>query len=399
MSSGLWAPTGVPTIYNLINFFDRSPDYSLELLVISKSEDPNAGFAKLFKRIKLEGLQSEVRFVGFQGLLNIRFGKALREVLHLVVVSLRIAIFRPNVVYIDHANLIAAAFIARYLPIPVIFRLMGVYPAMRDVLDDHRRVGRFLKWCYQSPFTLVICTQDGSGVERWLERAISPDVVVHRLVNGADYRKANLAQLELMKSFYKIPEDKIKILFVGKLEKIKGIFEFLEGFRLASENCEYRLHAIIIGYGDQFAAVNDYIERHDLQQYITLIDRLPHKDIYCFHEISDIYVSTNRLANLTNANLEAIASGQCIIIPKSQKETGVDLITDKLLSENSVFRIDFPPTGPKLCKALCYLICNPAKRLSLSKNVKSESSEFIDSWGVRVEREINLIESILVKNG
>lgn len=398
LDSGVWAPTGVPTIYKLINFFDSSSEYKLQLLIVRKESGTNEFSGKLLTRIKLVGLKSDLRVVGRIRFFGVRIRKVFQEIIHLFLILYRIAAFRPDVVYMDHGNLISAALVARYSSIPVIFRLMGVYPAMRNVLSGKGRLNGFLRWCYRSPFSMIVCTQDGSGIERWLGPAVNPDITVHRLINGADYCKPCSSQLQSIRSIYNIPDDKIKILTVGKLEKIKGIFEFLDGFRLACEKFNHRLHAIIIGYGDQYEVVNDYILRNDIAEFVTLISRLPHKDIYCFHEFADIYVSANRLANLTNANLEAMASGQCMIIPRSQDETGVDLITDTLLSDESVYRVDFPPTGQNICEALCDLISHPDKRFNLSRNIKLESAKFLQSWSTRVDTEIELIQSILMRS-
>jgi hypothetical protein len=124
-----------------------------------------------------------------------------------------------------------------------------------------------------------------------------------------------------------------------------------------------------------------------------MIPRVSHSEICLFHGISDIYISPNRLANLTNANLEAMISGACIVIPESQPETSVDLITDKLLNNDSVYRVPFPPTATNISNSIIVLSSEPKIRESLSKNVVKQSSQFVTSWDERIKYELQIIES------
>ena len=92
--------------------------------------------------------------------------------------------FKPDLIYVDHANFLSAAIFSRLLHTPVVYRLMGVYPAMRAALSSRRLSQRVLRWAYRSPFALVICTQDGSGVEPWLDQALHHGIRRAVLLNG-----------------------------------------------------------------------------------------------------------------------------------------------------------------------------------------------------------------------
>ena len=66
----------------------------------------------------------------------------------------------------------SAGLLARFTKVPVVFRVMGVYATMHDTINTKNPslIQKLLKWLYNSPFELVICTQDGSGVENWLRK-------------------------------------------------------------------------------------------------------------------------------------------------------------------------------------------------------------------------------------
>ena len=52
----------------------------------------------------------------------------------------------------------------------------------------------------------------------------------------------------------------------------------------------------------------------------------------------DINVSLNKMGNLSNVNLEALADGLAVIVPKSKVEKLIDTDTDKLIPENVFYR-------------------------------------------------------------
>ncbi|MBT5400410.1 glycosyltransferase [bacterium] len=391
IESKMWSPTGVPTIYRVIDELDSNQSYNLDLVITSKNFQSwwNYGFVK---RLKISGLSTKITILSS---IDTRFGKLgmiIQELFHLLFIFFKVFRGDYDVVYIDHANIFTAAFIARMQNTPVVFRIMGVYPAMRSAVTNNNLMSKFLRWCYSSPFSMVICTQDGSGIEPWLNHSIGKDVVVYKIINGVEYKAINKNQLENTCNKYNIPTEKTLVLYLGKLEEIKGIYKFIEGFDLANKECNKSLHAIIIGYGCEHDRIKKILDQNP---YVTFIPRVSHSDIFIFHEISDIYISPNRLANLTNANLEAMVSGSCIVIPESQPDTTVDFITDKLLDSKAVYRIKYPPTGDGIAKAIIELFNSSELRSSLSHNVLIQSKEFITSWDKRVNKELHLIKVLL----
>ena len=45
----------------------------------------------------------------------------------------------------------------------VVLRIMGIYPSMWEMLNSNKLSNISLKWCLKSKFSLVICTEDGTG--------------------------------------------------------------------------------------------------------------------------------------------------------------------------------------------------------------------------------------------
>jgi glycosyltransferase involved in cell wall biosynthesis len=394
IKSKLWAPTGVPTIYRMIESLDRSKDYDFNLIITSKQRQSSWNKI-LAKKIKIKGLSTIVTVLPAPGKIFGRVGRYIYELFHILYILNKVILNRYDVLYVDHANIFSACVASRLNLVPVLFRVMGVYPMMRRAISHRSMSSSVLKWCYKSPFSSVVCTQDGSGIEMWLESAIDKSVPIYKLINGVEYLKPSVSIVKNIQDLYNIPYDKFIVLYIGKLEIIKGIYDFINGFLLANKKIRGKLHAIIIGHGDQFNNVTTLLNDNVNATSVTLIPRVRHDEIFNFYDISDLYISPNQLANLTNVNLEAMQSGACMAIPKSQLDTGVDLITDKLLNDDSVYRYDFPPTPDIISKTIINLYSDLQLRESLSKNIILQSNRFVTSWNERIELEMDILKKIV----
>ena len=297
---------------------------------------------------------------------------------------------RPDLIYVDHANNIMAAIFSRFTKTPVVYRVMGVYPAMRDVLKGYRPGHVILRFCYRSPFRKVI-TLDGSGIEPWLEKA-NKKTEIHSLINGVNLKECSHS----IEEFSHIDREKTVVLYVGKLMKsAKGCEEFLEGFIKAYNKSDKNLHGVSIGFGSKRNKMVERVKKVNLEPAITFIERMPHESIMKAHDIADIYVSLNRLGNLSVANLEAMKSGQCMIFPESQRSNKIDEITDRLIPQDSVKRIKSTDDVDGLAKEILNLHKKPDQRKILSEKMFKCAQGFIPSWEKRVGQEYNILKDIL----
>ena len=107
-----------------------------------------------------------------------------------------------------------------------------------------------------------------------------------------------------------------------------------------------------------------------------------------FLQKTDIYVSLNKYGNLSNANLEAIAAGCCIVIPSSQLLTGIDVVTDQMLGSNAVYRLKNGEDYEELAQAVIKLAASPERRNAMSRNVLSIAKTLPD-WQQRIDFEFD----------
>jgi glycosyltransferase involved in cell wall biosynthesis len=390
-----WSPTGVPTIYRVIERLDKKHNICL----VFTAKDCGSGYFSSWnksndEKLSIDGLIHSVTIVSginfFPTWISVRIRVILREVRQTALILYKIYKFKPDILYCDHANIIIAAIFSRIQKkIPVVFRVMGINQFMRTSISSSKIYHRIYSWAYRSPFSLVICTQDGSGVEKWTGQALLAGVQTEILLNGTD---SLVFARSIDPKLDNLPSDKIIIMFVGKLEVYKGCYEFVIAILSLINSGITNVHALIIGSGTEEKKLVELVNNACASIFFTFIKLLPHSQILHAHTICDIYVSMNHLGNLSNANLEAIQPHDCMIIPESQKDKGIDEVTVSLLGESIV---SVPINCPdQLFNALVTLIDSESKREEMSRNIKEIKKNFIWSWDDRINSELDILENL-----
>ena len=94
---------------------------------------------------------------------------------------------------------------------------------------------------------------------------------------------------------------------------------------------------------------------------MRLVGSVPHGEVAAWLGRADIYVSLNHLGNLSNANLEAIAAGKCMIILDEDARTHTDMETTRLIPDDAVLRIGRDSMEANLARALESLLDAPER--------------------------------------
>ena len=388
---GKWRPTGVPTIFRMIEKLNASSQ-GFKLILTAKDGFSNLKLSKN-KDICFDGFFKPVTVLKNHAQSNKKpTYKMLREVAHLLQICKHYFLFRPGIVYFDHGNVWAAAIFARLTKCPVVFRVMGVYPAMRDAVnaDNPSIAQRVLRWCYRSPFSMVVCTQDGSGVEKWLSAALDKRVRVLTPLNG----------LPKISGRNEIDTDHraITVSFLGKLESAKGADVFVQAMMrvVVQSGQKFKFH--LVGTGSLEAGLRKEINRSKHKNCFEITSRLENHLVQKLLQKTDIYVSLNKYGNLSNANLEAIAAGCCIVLPSSQKSTGIDVVTDQMLGLNAVYRLKNGVDHEELARAVIQLAASPERREAMSQNVLHIAKTLPD-WQQRIDLEFNELLKLRATDG
>lgn len=386
-----WQPAGVPTIYKMVEALDSRHETRFLLLPKGGFRQPKSAVIKLPPLVNdcyiLPSEHCAPRWMGR------RLGIALRECVQIFQALKVIYRFKPDLLYVDHANVLIAALVARFSRrIRVVFRLMGCF-GIKTSFASNKPMLRLFRWGYRSPFAAVICTQEGSNSDYWLARALDKKVPRYVLLNGVDAAPDNLTPDARLLA---LPRHKTVVTAIGRLDPDKAVDKFLQAFLSAWQRDKEHLHALIIGAGTLKAAMLAAVREAGAEHSVTFIENLPHEQIAAAHRRSDIYVSLNRAGNLSNANLEAMQAGLCMIIPASQPD-GTDAAIDALLSDRAVTRVPDADDAEALAEAIYRLHADPALRAALAAQLTQEAGRFLYSWDERVQKEIALLEGLAGK--
>lgn len=372
----------------MVETLDRS-DHEPIFVLVCKETYLSLG-DKPDQMLSIQGLRHPIRIIASRQK-NGRFRNRVNQAMQTLKLLNLIRIYRPDIGYFSNANFLAAALCARLTRIPTVLRLMGVYPAERRVLNQKGIAAAIIRWAYRSPFSLVVCTQDGSGGEYWLQKAMGSETPTKLFLNGCSL-PSELPEMD--PKLRDLRKDATVVTHVGKLEHDKGAVEFIDGFLRAWKRTDGDLHALMIGVGTLAHEIRAMVEKAGAQDNVSFVDRLPHEQIPWVHHITDIFVSLNRLGNLSNANLEAMLAGCCMVFPHAQPVTGIDEATERLVPQEAALRISSSSDVDGLADALVFLYRHPEQRDRMKLRMAEAATSFIPSWKERVDQEIQLIESL-----
>ena len=384
-----WQPKGIPAVVKLIEKLDCSKHH-LDLCFLRRDagseweegKDYTGNLAGLNSSVKI--LAGEKKFSWLPGVIRRKLSY-LRQV---VVVMNQVRKKDPDVVFVDRVNIFIAALLARYTKRRVVWRVLGILPVMKTHVSSKSLRDRFYAWMYRSPFDYVICTKDGSGGERWMEQALRPGVPRGAYINGVKWK-----DIEVVRQAQKTPDSKTRFLFVGRMEENKGILEFIEAFSLVSKWSNREVSAVLVGDGKYSETIHDYIREQGLTDLVRAVGSVKHNEVLQYYRSTDIYVSLNKGGNLSNSNLEAMAVGVCIIVPKSDCVNNVDTDTDRIFPDDSLYRVKSTQVKD-VSEGMMYLHGNPQDRMRRARKIAQIARELLPTWDAKISNDIQILERL-----
>lgn len=379
-----WRPAGAPTAVKLIEALDKSGD---ELDLVLYPADPGENLMN-YGSFDVDGLSSKVTVLDY-GLVIKKMPLRLRLFLApfwRAAWSLRrVARTAPDLYYTDRENVLAASAIARLTSVKTVLRVLGVPPSMWTIFDGNRLAQILSRFSFRAPFSLVIGTKDGSSIAQFFQKSLGPRVPWLLRVNGVDKSKPSRG------SKTKI----LKLVFLGRLEPLKGAEKLLEAILGLPTSVQECIHLTFIGHGSQEEQMRSAVKKKGLTKQITFTGMVEHKEVQKHLGKGDIYISLNEQGQISNSNLEAAAAGLGMILSTTIDEN--DLGAKEILGESSVTWIKREGLEANLQNAIIRLVDSP-NEVESQKKAARENLSFLNDWDERVNWEIKLLRSLANNN-
>ena len=212
---------------------------------------------------------------------------------------------------------------------------------------------------------------------------------------------------ELLKQKFGVDEDKIKyipngvnvrefnhltkndqdietILYVGRLEKYKGVHFLIEAFTEVKPSFP-NSRLLIVGSGSYKEKLVNLTSSFGLQDSVSFLENVPQEHLTKLYSSSNVFVTLSQFEGQPIALIEAMSSGLPVIATK------VGAIPELVQHGRNGFLLDFPPNKKALIDMITFLLGNPDSSAKIGLEArKSILSKF--SWEKTVQSLIKLYE-------
>jgi glycosyltransferase involved in cell wall biosynthesis len=387
LAEGRWNPAGVPAIYHLLEGLYADPE--VDLMTVFCVKEADARFAKRIRR-RIAGIGDTIilPYRTWLGPQTRSLNTAATELDSAARILALAARFRPDLVYASYATLLPAALLAS-AGYKVVLRFLGVVPHHRQIASGGSPVFRFL---LRSPFAYVLSTEDGSDPAAVVPKLLRPGTPWSVRLNGCD---AGLRGGEAPASdTAEDARERPVVLFVGRLEPYKGALDFIEAALALLKSMPDGADFILVGDGPLKAEMQGRVEAAGGSARIRFVGSKPHAEVARYLAQADIYVSTNMYGNLSNANLEALGAGTCLVLPTSDMALPLDTVTDTLIPGDVARRYDRNGLPGSLAETLGDLIRSPAEIAERRVRTAELARKLLKPWAQSVAEDLALLKSI-----
>jgi glycosyltransferase involved in cell wall biosynthesis len=391
LAKGQWEPGGVPAIYRLIE--GLAADRDVDLLTMFCVKELDRRFSRV-NRLKLPVIGDTVLlpFATPFGAGARRANAAWNEAAHAARMLTVAARFKPDVVYANYTNILPAALLAR-AGYRVVLRLMGVQSHHRDIAAGKAPLFR---WLMQSPFAHVVCTEDGSDPAALIPNLVRADTPWTVRLNGCDAKALPEDQVRAFRAETGLGARPV-VMFLGRLEPYKGGVEFIDAAIAMLRAIPDGADIVVVGDGPLRPEMEARVNAAGLAGRIRFTGPQPHARVNLYLNAADIYVSINMYGNLSNANLEALAAGACLVFPTSDPAVPLDTVTDRMIPADCAERYDRNGLPQSLTDALCRLIRSPDEIAARRAKSRDVARQLIRPWADVVAGDIALLKSVAAR--
>ena len=387
-----WKPSGSPAIYRMIDgLVSRGEKLSLVFTAketgydfVGDWEEPSD------KNVKINGLNAPLTILTGTTRIPNFFGRWRGHISNLrqtwkiwTIVKQK----KPDLFYVDRANIFAGAIVARFTKTKVVVRMLGITPSMKKMTEGKALSNKLDRWCYRSPFEMVIGSNDGSDTLKIFDTLLNSSVPREVRLNGVDTPKYESEQA-IEKS------NQLNIALVGRLDPLKRSDEVINAILEMNPEKRKTIYLHVVGNGILYKPLKNLVNSSSAKNCIKFYGAIPHTSVNDILEKCDAYISLNVQGNLSNSNLEALARGLVIILPEPNIKKGIDVDTLKVIPRDACIILENNNLKKSLTNTIEKLAVEPKTIKKLRLNAL-KARENLENWEARINWEIELLKSLI----
>ncbi len=257
--------------------------------------------------------------------------------------------------------------------LPYIISLRG-----SDVPGEHARLqleyrilAGVFRGIWRNAAALVACSE---GLK---DRALRflPSVSIDVIPNGVEIDRFHPAQSGAA-------ADRLRLLTVGRLSATKRIEMLIDAVEILQAD-GVDLHLTVAGGGQLEPQLKETVSRRNLGEIIRIAGRIDPENMPELYRESDIFISATLQEGMSNAMLEAMASGLAIITTRCE---GVE----ELISDNGA--IVERANAEEIARAIRNLTDNPQARREMAIAARSRAEQF--TWSRSAQEYLAVYERL-----
>jgi glycosyltransferase involved in cell wall biosynthesis len=199
---------------------------------------------------------------------------------------------------------------------------MDMPKIIRPLLDN--LWNRYLSWLYGKAESLIYPSEMARSLLEKLNDNNQPSVVISNGINLKEFRATDIGDFY---ERYNIPNDKIKLLFVGRLFPEKSIDTLIKAIPHIVKK-HPNTHVMIVGSGHLRSKLEKLARSLNVDKNITFLGLVSEEDKILAYNASDIFVLPS-LAELEGmVVLEAMACGKPIIVSNTEMSASRFFVKD-----------------------------------------------------------------------
>lgn len=274
--------------------------------------------------------------------------------------------------------------LSRKFKIPSVLKLFGILyfshgkKNLRDVLLN---LEHYLG--YKLPVDVLLVINDGTGGDKVAERMNILDRFVFVPNPRPKWEPQENAKLEL-----DIPKDKKVVLYVSRLDILKGVEilpEIIQKLRAKFPD----VYFLIIGEGPKEKYLLKRFRELNLQEVVRFVGYVPHSELARCYSASDLFLAIAEYSNATLPVIEALSIG----VPVVAFDTGH---TREVIPDGSgIVYVPYMDIEA-LVKNIKDVLSNPEIHSRLSK-AGVEFSKTVPTWNEVAEKEAIILKKLIAK--